>query len=69
MRVPAVVLCGEAVISPAGVRVASLVERFGREAAIDHAGQSLEQLAAEVAAELRPEPAASGRERDRGQRR
>jgi glycerate kinase len=69
MRVPAIVLCGEATLSPPGIRVATLVERFGKEAALKHAAQSLEQLAAEVGADVRSEPAASGLERERGHRR
>jgi glycerate kinase len=51
-RVPAVVLCGMARITVPGVRVASLLERFGREGALEHAGMSLEALAAEVAGEI-----------------
>jgi glycerate kinase len=54
-RVAAVVLCGrreDAVQIPEGddVLVASLEDRFGREAAMERAGPLLERLAAEVAA-------------------
>jgi len=48
MRVPAVVLCGEAAVDPAGVRVLSLVERFGKEDAFEHPRESLEKLAEEL---------------------
>ena len=50
--VPAVVLCGERAIDVEGVRVESLVERFGEQVARDQARSSLETLAAEVAADL-----------------
>jgi glycerate kinase len=50
--VPAVVLCGEAAIRPPGVRVESLADRHGREAALARPAELLEALAAEVAAEL-----------------
>jgi len=66
MRVPALVLCGEATLSQPGIRVASLVERFGTEQALQRADRSLEQLAAELAVELESEVAPSGRERGRG---
>jgi glycerate kinase len=49
-RTPAVVLCGEAAAAPAGVKVFSLAERFGRESAMGRAGPLLEDLAAYVAA-------------------
>jgi glycerate kinase len=54
-RTPAVVLCGEAATAPAGVKVFSMAERFGREAAIGRAGPLLEDLAAHVAAGLEAE--------------
>jgi hypothetical protein len=60
MSVPAVVLCGERAVSPPGVRVASLAERFGTQAALEGAGRLLEELAAEVAAEVARELAQSG---------
>ena len=66
MRVPALVLCGEATVTRPGIRVASLVERFGPEQALQRADRSLEQLAAELAVELESEVAPSGRERGRG---
>jgi glycerate kinase len=49
--VPAVVVCGEAEIEPSllGVPVVSLVERFGRAAALEDARRSLERLAEELA--------------------
>ena len=50
--VPAVVLCGERAMDVEGVRVESLVERFGEQVARDQARSSLETLAAEVAADL-----------------
>jgi len=66
MRVPALVLCGEATVTRPGIRVASLVDRFGPEQALQRADRSLEQLAAELAVELESEVAPSGRERGRG---
>ena len=66
MRVPALVLCGEATVSQPGIRVTSLVGRFGMEQALQRADRSLEQLAAELAVELESEVAPSGRERGRG---
>ncbi len=48
--VPAVVLCGRASVATAGVRVVSLVERFGEERAMGDPRLALEGLAAEVAA-------------------
>src|SRR5262249_15011722 len=52
LGVPAVVLCGERAIDVEGVRIESLVERFGERTARDQARSSLETLAAEVAAGL-----------------
>jgi glycerate kinase len=46
--VPAVVLCGDRAIAPHGVRVFSLVDRFGRAAAMERPGARLEELAAEA---------------------
>jgi glycerate kinase len=54
-RVRAVVLCGQADIEPPGVRVFSLAERFGAEAAMERSGPLLEELAAEVAASIERE--------------
>ncbi|HEX9312421.1 MAG TPA: glycerate kinase [Actinomycetota bacterium] len=51
-RVPAVVLCGRREAEVPGVLVASLVERFGEQEAIERPGPLLEQLAAEVATEV-----------------
>jgi glycerate 2-kinase len=49
MRVPAAILCGRTeVAAPAGVSVASLVERFGEEEATTRAGVALERLAEEM---------------------
>jgi glycerate kinase len=47
--VPAVVMCGRATIEPAGVRVASLVDRFGETVAMEEPRPSLERLAQELA--------------------
>ena len=46
----AVVLCGVATVAPPGIRVASMVDRFGREAAIERPSETLEALAEGVAA-------------------
>jgi glycerate 2-kinase len=43
------VLCGRSEIELPGVRVASLVDRFGEERAMADARRALEDLAAEVA--------------------
>jgi glycerate kinase len=48
-RVPVVIVCGRAEISPEGATVVSLVERVGKEAALRDAGRSLEMVAAELA--------------------
>jgi glycerate kinase len=45
------VLCGRSEVSPEGVRVESLVARFGERRAMDEARACLEELAASVAAE------------------
>jgi glycerate kinase len=50
--VRAVVVCGRADIAPDGLRVASLIERFGVEAAMQETRRSLETLAQELAAEF-----------------
>jgi glycerate 2-kinase len=54
-RVQAVVLCGQADIRPAGLKVFSLADRFGPEAAVERAGPLLEALAAEVATDIQRE--------------
>lgn len=61
LGVPAVVLCGERAIDVEGVRVESLVERFGERTAREQARISLETLAAEVAAGLARRGAGGGR--------
>ncbi len=48
---PAVILCGRAEVRPDGVRVESLVERFGERRAMGDAGRGLEELASMLAAE------------------
>jgi glycerate kinase len=63
--VPGVVLCGRSSAVPAGLRVASLADRFGLAAALDRPRETLEALAAEVAAEMTgtdiaPDPAGAG---------
>jgi glycerate kinase len=54
-RVPVVVVSGMAKARPQGVRVFSLVERFGVRVAMDRARWALEELAREVALELERE--------------
>jgi glycerate kinase len=54
-RVRTVVLCGRADLELPGVKVWSLVERFGAEAAMERAGPLLADLAAEVASEIEGE--------------
>jgi glycerate kinase len=54
-RVPAVVLCGVAKARPEGVRVFSLVERFGTRTSVERARWALEELAQEAARELERE--------------
>jgi glycerate 2-kinase len=51
--VPAVVLCGQASVHPEGVHIASMADRFGLEAAMGRGPAVLEDLAAEVAEEVR----------------
>lgn len=55
LRIPAVVLCGERRVDRPGIRIISLTERFGLEAARDRARQLLAELAAETATEIRME--------------
>jgi glycerate kinase len=50
--VPALVLCGRASVEVPGVRVTSLVDRFGAERAMGDAWAALADLAAEAAAEV-----------------
>ena len=47
--VPAAILCGRASVTPEGVEVRSLVERFGEERALGDARLALEEMAAELA--------------------
>jgi len=54
--VQGIVLCGRAEVRPEGVRIESLVERFGSERALSDPRSALEHLAAEVAARLEPLP-------------
>jgi len=61
-RVPAVVLCGSATASVPGVRVFSLVERFGADSAQQRARWALQELAAEVSAILQRERRAEDEE-------
>jgi glycerate kinase len=51
--VPAVVLCGQASVHPEGVHIASVADRFGLEAAMGRGAALLEDLAAQVAEEVR----------------
>ncbi|HEX9123256.1 MAG TPA: glycerate kinase [Actinomycetota bacterium] len=53
LGVPPVILCGRALVRPEGVRVETLVDRFGTERAMQDARRALEDLAAEVAGGLR----------------
>jgi glycerate 2-kinase len=59
LRVPAVVLCGQKRADPPGAQAFSLAERFGLEPSMDRTGTLLEDLAAEVASDLRNEDAHS----------
>lgn len=52
LGVPVVVVCGQAEIRPPGVLVASLVERFGLERAMEGTRRALEDLVAEIASSL-----------------
>jgi glycerate kinase len=54
-RVRAIVLCGRADIDPPGIKVFSLADRFGAQAAMERAGPLLEDLATEVAASIERE--------------
>ena len=51
-RVGVLVLCGRAEVRPEGLRVASLVERFGEQEALENTRLCLESLAQEVAATM-----------------
>ena len=51
-RMPTIVLCGEARVSPPGAIVRSLVEAVGEAAALEQPRRSLEDLASRVAAEI-----------------
>ena len=48
---PAAILAGRATVAPEGAAVRSLVDRFGEERAMDGARLTLEELAAELAAD------------------
>ena len=54
-RVPAVILCGTAIAAVPGVRVFSLVDRFGADTANERARWALEELSAEVSVLLQRE--------------
>lgn len=51
-RVPALVLCGRADVQPEGTKVVAMADRYGMEAALHRPRETLERLAADVAAEL-----------------
>lgn len=51
---PVLAVCGRADIRPDGLQVASLVDRFGAERALHDARRALEDLAAELAADVAP---------------
>ncbi|HYU56938.1 MAG TPA: glycerate kinase [Actinomycetota bacterium] len=53
---PVLILCGRAQIGVQGVRVASLVNRFGERRALGEARRALEDLAFEAASATAPEP-------------
>jgi glycerate kinase len=53
LRIPAVVLCGQKRAEPPGARAFSLAERFGLGPSMDRTLTLLEDLAAEVASDLR----------------
>jgi glycerate 2-kinase len=55
LRVPAVVLCGQKRAEPPGARAFSLADRFGLEPSMERTRTLLEDLAAEVASDLRTE--------------
>jgi glycerate kinase len=50
--VAAAILCGRAEVEPQGVRVRSLVDRFGEERAMTDTRTAVEELAAEIAQEI-----------------
>ena len=50
-EVPGLVVCGRAEVQPPGVRVASLVDRFGLQRAMEDTRPALEELSAELAQE------------------
>jgi glycerate kinase len=54
-RVPAWVLCGQKRADAPGARVVALADRFGLDQALERTGALLQDLAAEVAAEVRRE--------------
>jgi glycerate kinase len=56
-RVPAVVLCGQKRADLGSARVVALADRYGLEPAMERTGMLLQDLAAEVAAQVRREGA------------
>lgn len=52
LRVATAIVCGRAEVAVEGVRVASLVERFGEDRAMEQTRPALEDLAAEVALDI-----------------
>jgi glycerate kinase len=52
LGVPAIVLCGRASVHPDGVHLASVADRFGLAPAMGRSAALLEELAAEVAAQV-----------------
>jgi glycerate 2-kinase len=55
LRIPAIVLCGQKRAEPPGARAFSLADRFGLEPSMERTQTLLEDLAAEVASDLRTE--------------
>jgi glycerate kinase len=51
-RIPVAIVCGQAAVGVDGVRVLSLIERFGKARAFGDARAALEDLAAELAGEV-----------------
>ena len=49
LGIPVVIVCGQAVIAPEGVKVAALDDRFGLDRALSDAGPALEELAEDLA--------------------
>ncbi|MFB3738493.1 MAG: glycerate kinase [Candidatus Velamenicoccus archaeovorus] len=59
--VPATIVCGRARVRPPGVRVETLVDRWGEERAMHDTRRALEDLTAEVAADAEPTGPVSSR--------